>query len=454
MKRIAILGAGESGTGAAVLAKQKGYSVIVSDMGKIVPKHKARLDSFGIEWEEGGHTASRILAADEIIKSPGIPDSAPLVSQALKAGLPVTDEIEFAGRYLGSTPCVCITGSNGKTTTTSLICHVLRSAGVDASLAGNIGKSLAYQVAVEPHAVYVIELSSFQLEHMYEFHPHVSIILNITPDHLDRYHFCMQEYVDAKMRIARRLTKSDYLVWWTGDTTVGFELAKLRPETTILGFDISRKPGSAAWIADDGSLHAAAGDRAITIPKESLRLAGRHNKYNSMAAALAVCALGLTSGQAAAGFATFTGVEHRMQAAGYRRGVEYINDSKATNVDACYFALEAMTKPTILILGGKDKGNDYTPLFPLIRQKCKHIVYLGADNAKLQQIITPLGVAVTDTHSMADCVKACADAAVAGDVVLLSPCCASFDLFHNMEDRGEQFMARVAEIEETAQPLS
>ena len=443
MKRIVILGAGESGAGAAVLAKKEGFDVFVSDMGAIKDKYKQLLDSHGIEWEERQHTEEKILSADEVIKSPGIPKEAPMMRKIAARGIPVISEIEFAGRYTDA-KMICITGSNGKTTTTSLIYHIFQAAGYDVGLAGNIGRSLALQVAEDPHAYYVIELSSFQLDNMYEFHANIAILLNITPDHLDRYDNCMQNYVDAKMRIIQNQTAEDSFIYWNDDPIIQRELEKYDIKAVRCPFSALREQGCIGYI-EDGE-YKIERPTPFNMEQEELSLTGRHNLYNSLAAGIAGDIAGIRKEVIRQSLSDFPGVEHRLERVGKVGGVLYIDDSKATNVDACWYALESMTAPTVLIIGGTDKGNDYNQIKDLVRQRCRAIVYLGADNAKLHAFFDGLGLPVRDTHGMADCVKACAELAQPGDTVLLSPCCASFDLFKNMEDRGDQFKARVHEL--------
>ena len=436
MKRIVILGAAESGAGAAVLAKKQGFDVFVSDFGSIKDRYKKMLDDHDIPWEEGHHTEEKILNADEIIKSPGIPDEVPIIQKAIQKNIHIISEIEFAGRYTDS-KMICITGSNGKTTTTSLIYHIFKAAGYDAGLAGNIGKSLALQVAEEPHDYYIIELSSFQLDNMYDFRANVAILMNITPDHLDRYHNEMQNYVDAKMRIIQNQTKDDAFIYWNDDPIIKKELEKYNIQSIQYPFSELKEKGSIAYIEE--------GQYKIEVPtpfnmeQEDLSLTGKHNIYNSLAAGIASDIAGIKKEIIRKSLSDFPGVEHRLEKVTTVRGVLYVNDSKATNVDACWYALESMKTPTILILGGKDKGNDYNAIKDLVKAKCAGLVYLGADNTKLHKFFDGLGIPVRDTHSMADCVKACYEMAEPGMTVLLSPCCASFDLFKNMEDRGEQF---------------
>ena len=440
MKKIAVLGAGESGAGAAVLAQKQGFDVFVSDMSAIKDKYKKMLDDRHIAWEEGQHTEERILDADEVIKSPGIPDDAPMVQKIKAAGIRVISEIEFAGRYTDS-KMICITGSNGKTTTTSLIYHIFKQAGYDAGLAGNIGNSLALQVAEDPHAYYIIELSSFQLDNMYDFRADIAILLNITPDHLDRYNNCMQDYVDSKMRIIQNQTPQDAFIYWNDDPVIRRELEKYNIQSVQCPFSEIKEHGSIGYIEE--------GEYKIEYPtpfnmeQESLSLTGKHNIYNSLAAGIASNIAGVKKDDIRRSLSDFPGVEHRLEKVVKVAGVQYINDSKATNVDACWYALESMKTPVVLILGGKDKGNDYSAIRELVQQKCAGLVYLGADNTKLHNFFDPLGIPVRDTHSMKECVEACYEMAKPGDTVLLSPCCASFDLFKNMEDRGEQFKTLV-----------
>ena len=436
MKKIVVLGAAESGAGAAVLAKKEGFRVFVSDMGSIKDKYKKMLDDHQIEWEEGHHTEEKILDADEVIKSPGIPDEAPMIQKIIAKGIHIISEIEFAGRYTDA-KMICITGSNGKTTTTSLIYHIFKEAGYDAGLAGNIGNSLALQVAEDPHEYYIIELSSFQLDNMYDFRANVAVLLNITPDHLDRYQNKMQNYVDAKMRIIQNQTKDDAFIYWNDDPIIKRELEKYDIKALQLPFSELKEKGSIGYIEE--------GQYTIEIPtpfnmeQEALSLTGKHNIYNSLAAGIASDVAGIKKEVIRKSLSDFPGVEHRLEKVCTVGGVLYVNDSKATNVDACWYALESMKTPTILIIGGKDKGNDYTPIKDLVKQKCAGLVYLGADNTKLHENFDNMGIPVRDTHSMKECVEACYEMAEPGMTVLLSPCCASFDLFKNMEDRGEQF---------------
>lgn len=456
MKRLVVLGAGESGVGAAILAKEKGYDVFVSDMGEIKPHYAALLEQYGIPYESGKHTAELILNADEVVKSPGIPDTAPMVKALIEQGTPIISEIEFAARYTDA-KMICITGSNGKTTTTSLIYDMLRRAGLDVGLAGNIGNSLALQVAQQDHAYYVIELSSFQLDNMYDFRADIAILLNITPDHLDRYNFEFQNYINAKMRITRNQRSEDAFIYWSGDPVIDREIKKLRPTATLYPFG-EQQEQNVAYVSDGKMVVAAR--QPLELPAEQLSLKGKHNQYNSMAAAITAQLLNINNDVIRDSLTTFAGVEHRLQYVATVRGVRWINDSKATNVNSCWYALEAMTTPTVLILGGKDKGNDYSEIDQLVLDKCHTLVFMGLHNEKLIEHFSALGYKsaaidsqksddckrYVDTNTLADAIRACYNVARDGDTVLLSPCCASFDLFKSYEDRGEQFMAAVRNL--------
>lgn len=443
MSRIVVLGGGESGWGAAVLAQKKGFDVFLSDFGNIDDKYKKLLDEYSIPWEEGHHTEDLILNADEVIKSPGIPNKAPIVSKIKALGTHIISEIEFAGRYTNA-KMVCITGSNGKTTTTSLIYHILKTAGYNVGLAGNIGHSLAYQVAEKKYDYYVIELSSFQLDNMYDFRANVAVLLNITPDHLDRYDNKMQNYVDAKMRIIRNQKAEDAFVYWMDDPRIQKELRKYGIKSHQCPFSELKEKGSIAYL-EDGK-YTIEYPMPINMEQEDLALTGKHNLYDSLAAGISANLVGVDGKVICQCLHDFKGVEHRLEKVMCVNDVLYINDSKATNVDACYYALESMTSPVILILGGKDKGNDYNEIKDLVKKKCRALVYLGADNAKLHLFFDSLGLPVVDTHNMSDCVVACYRLAQPGDTVLLSPCCASFDLFHNMEERGDMFKEFVRKL--------
>jgi len=436
-KKIVILGAGESGTGAAILAKEKGFEVFVSDMGEIKAPYRALLDQNGIAWEDGHHSEERILCADEVIKSPGIPLSAPIIVKLQEQGTPIISEIEFAARYTKA-KMICITGSNGKTTTTSLIYDILRRAGLNVGLAGNIGASLALQVAHEKHDYYVIELSSFQLDNMYDFRANIAILLNITPDHLDRYNFEFQNYVNAKFRITQNQTKDDAFIYWSEDPVIDREIRKMSLGATLYPFG---KTGNAAYIRGN-DLVVDAGEQ-LTMPYKELSLEGKHNQLNSMAASIAAQVLHIKNDVIRESLQQFAGVAHRLQYVATVRGVRFINDSKATNVNSCWYALEAMSTPTVLILGGKDKGNDYSEIDKLVKEKCHTLVFMGLHNEKLRAHFGNFGLPIIDTDNLHDAIQGAFAAAKEGDTVLLSPCCASFDLFKSYEDRGEQFMKAV-----------
>ena len=441
-RRLVVLGAGESGTGAAILAKDKGFDVFLSDSGHISPRYRAVLEAEGIEFEEGSHTMARILAADEVVKSPGIPVDVPVMAAVLAKHIPVISEIEFAGMYTDA-KMVCITGSNGKTTTTMLIHHILIGAGIDAGLAGNVGRSLAWQVAREPHPVYVVELSSFQLDNMYDFKANIAVLLNITPDHLDRYEYCMQNYVNAKFRILQNMTPRDVFIFWKDDPVISEQLRRISTEARMLPFSEHAEEDSAAYIDAENELIFNTPGTSMTMPRADLALSGLHNVFNSMAAGLSACVLNIRKEDIRRALEDFGGVEHRLEHVAEIGGVEWINDSKATNVNSCWYALEAMTRPTVLILGGKDKGNDYSEILPLVKNKVTAIVAMGKDNAKIMEFFSPPVARIADTHSLEEAVEACRGFAVAGDTVLLSPCCASFDLFNSYEDRGRRFKAAV-----------
>ncbi len=448
-KNLVILGGGESGVGAAILGKEKGMNVFLSDFGSIAQHYRDMLDSEGIEWEQGGHTLDRILAADEVVKSPGIPPTAPVMKAIAEKGIPVISEIELAGRYTDA-KMVCITGSNGKTTTTLLTYHILKNAGINVGLAGNVGRSMALQVAREHHDVYVIELSSFQLENMYDFRANIAVILNITPDHLDRYDYKMQNYINAKFRILNNLTPQDAFIYWQDDPVITSQLERIRTEATLYPFAEHREPGSHAYVEndnDEASLIIDTPETSLRMPRAELSLNGLHNLYNSMAAALSACLLDIDKEEIRGALGDFEGVEHRLEYTATVNGVRYINDSKATNVNSCWYALESMPANTVLILGGKDKGNDYSEILPLVKEKVKAIICMGKDNAKLLDFFTGQVPEIHDTHSIDEAVATAAAISRPGDTVLLSPCCASFDLFSSYEDRGRQFKDRVRNLE-------
>ncbi len=445
-KRLVVLGGGESGVGAAILGKEKGMDVFLSDFGTIPERYRRQLDSEGIAWEEGGHTESRILDADEVVKSPGIPPTAPIMQRIAAKNIPVISEIELAGRYTNA-KMVCITGSNGKTTTTLLTYHILKNAGLNVGLAGNVGKSLALQVAREHHDVYVIELSSFQLENMYDFKANIAVLMNITPDHLDRYDYKMQNYINAKFRIINNLTADDAFIFWQDDPVIQAQLRQLDTEAAMYPFAEHREEGTKAYLDAEDELVINTPGHHLDMPRADLALNGLHNLYNSMAAGLSASLLDIKNGDIRQALSDFAGVEHRLEYVDTVDGVRYVNDSKATNVNSCWYALESMPpKGVVLILGGKDKGNDYSEILPLVSAKVKAIVAMGKDNAKIIDYFTGKVPVIRDTHSLQEAIADCADCATAGDTVLLSPCCASFDLFKSYEDRGEQFKNAVRSL--------
>ena len=441
-KRIVVLGAGESGCGAAVLAKKLGFGIFVSDYGCIAGKYKEMLDRYNIEWEEKRHTEELVLSAGEVIKSPGIPDEAPIIVKIKEAGIPIISEIEFAGRYTRA-KMVCITGSNGKTTTTSLIYHIFREAGLNVGLAGNIGNSLALQVAEGDKDYYIVELSSFQLDNMYEFRANVAVLMNITPDHLDRYGYNMQNYVDAKFRILQNQKPEDAFVYWNDDPIIQKELPKYK-HGKLYPFAEEKQNGAAAYTEKEMIVFTE--PVPFNMELEELSLTGKHNLYNSMAAGISANVAGIRKETIREALKSFTGVEHRLEKVAKVNGVEYINDSKATNVNSCWYALQSMKTKTILILGGKDKGNDYSEIEGVVKEKCSGLIFLGADNSKLLDFFGKAGIPIADTHSMQECVEAAYRMAKSGETVLLSPCCASFDLFKSYEDRGRQFKECVCKL--------
>ena len=435
-KRIVILGAGESGAGAAVLAQKQGFDTFVSDMSLIKDKYKNMLNERGIQWEEGRHTEELILNADEVIKSPGIPNDAPMILKLKEQGTPIISEIEFAGRYTNA-KMICITGSNGKTTTTSLIYHIFKKAGLNVGLAGNIGQSLAYQVAECNYDYYVIELSSFQLDNMYKFHANIAVLMNITPDHLDRYGFEMQNYVDAKFRIIQNQTDDDAFIFWNDDPIIQKELHKYGIHGQYFPFAEKNEEGVAAFTEENKVYFTR--PIAFNMEQEELALNGTHNLFNSMAAGISANIAGIRKECIREALNDFKGVEHRLEKVARVKGVDYINDSKATNVNSCWYALQSMKTKTILILGGKDKGNDYNEIADLVKEKCSGLIFLGLHNEKLHDFFGNFGLPIIDVQSMPDAVNAAYNMAKKGETVLLSPCCASFDLFKSYEDRGDQF---------------
>ena len=446
MSRTVILGGAESGVGAAVLAKVKGLDVFLSDNGEIKPEYKETLDKWGIDYEEGGHTEQKILSADEIIKSPGIPSSVPIIKKLEALHTPIISEIEFASRYDNSKK-ICITGSNGKTTTTSLIYYLFKQAGLDVGLGGNIGKSYAFQVATEKHDYYVLEISSFQLDGCYDFRPDIAIITNITPDHLDRYDYNMENYVRAKFRITRNLRPQDCFIFDSDDQITIGHLDQILIQAKQLPYTQEKKVSQGAYLDSDKIVLEYEQDETEIYLNE-LALGGKHNIYNSMAAALAAKASGVSNSVIKEALRSFSPIEHRLEPVLSIKDVLYINDSKATNVDSAWYALECQTKPVVWIVGGKDKGNDYSVLDELVRKKVKAIVCLGLHNERIHEAFE--GIVgkenMVDTDSAEKAVRAAAGLAQAGDVVLLSPCCASFDLFKSYEDRGEQFKEAVRNL--------
>ncbi|WP_444344447.1 UDP-N-acetylmuramoyl-L-alanine--D-glutamate ligase [Phocaeicola coprocola] len=435
-KRIVILGAGESGAGAAVLAQKQGFDTFVSDMSLIKDKYKNMLNERGIQWEEGRHTEELILNADEVIKSPGIPNDAPMILKLKEQGTPIISEIEFAGRYTNA-KMICITGSNGKTTTTSLIYHIFKKAGLNVGLAGNIGQSLAYQVAECNYDYYVIELSSFQLDNMYKFHANIAVLMNITPDHLDRYDYKMQNYVDAKFRIIQNQTDNDAFIFWNDDPVIQKELHKYGIHGHYYPFAEKKEEGLAAFVEQNKVYFTKPIE--FNMEQEELALTGTHNLFNSMAAGISANIAGIRKECIREALSDFKGVEHRLEKVTRVRGVDYINDSKATNVNSCWYALNSMKTKTVLILGGKDKGNDYNEIADLVKEKCSGLIFLGLHNEKLHDFFDGFGLPIADVQNMKDAVDAAYRMAKKGETVLLSPCCASFDLFKSYEDRGDQF---------------
>ena len=444
MSRIVVLGGGESGVGSAVLAKVKGYDVFLSDMGKISQKYADVLQEWNIPYEQGKHTEDMILNADEIIKSPGIPATAPMVKKISEKGIDIISEIEFAGRY-DSARKICITGSNGKTTTTSLIYHLLKEAGLNVGLGGNIGKSYAYQVATENHDIYVLELSSFQLDNVYDFKADIAIITNITPDHLDRYDHKMENYVKSKFRITRNMSSEDCFIFCSDDEITIRHLDQIITKAQKLPFTQKTEVEQGAFVQGDKMI-VRYKEQECDMYLQELALGGKHNVYNSMAAAIAAKVMDIDNEAIRNGLATFQAVEHRLEKVLSIKDVLYINDSKATNVDAAWYALECQTRPIVWIVGGTDKGNDYASLIPLAKEKVKAMICMGLDNRKFHESFEGIVPEIHDVTSAADAVKLAHSIAVPGDCVLLSPCCASFDLFKNYEDRGRQFKEAVRNL--------
>lgn len=444
MKRLVVLGGGESGVGTAILAQKQGFDVFLSDKGELKPSYRTLLEQHSIPFEEGKHTESLILNADEVVKSPGIPEKIALVMALKERDIPIISEIEFAGRYCNANK-ICITGSNGKTTTTNLIYYLLKKAGLNVGLAGNVGKSYAYQVATEKFDYYVIELSSFQLDGMFEFKPDIAILLNISPDHLDRYDYKLQNYISSKFRITQNLRKEDCFIFCCDDEITMGHLEKIVLKAKMLPFSQKQRLEQGAYIEDD-KLVSRYDDAFFTMLLEDLALEGRHNVYNSMAAAIAGQILDIRNEVIRESLMTFKGVEHRLETVLKVRGVNFINDSKATNVNSAWYALESMKTPTVWIVGGTDKGNDYSELGELAKEKVKAIVCLGVDNKKIIEAFKNIVPTIIETRSAKEAVQKSYELAKPGETVLLSPACASFDLFENYEDRGRQFKQAVREL--------
>ena len=444
MSRIVVLGGAESGVGAAVLAKVKGHEVFLSDKGKIKDEYVETLKKWDIPYEEGRHTEELILNADEVVKSPGIPGTVPMVQKLRAQGTHIVSEIEFASRY-DSAKKICITGSNGKTTTTSLIYYLLQNAGLNVGLGGNIGKSYAYQVATEHFDYYVLEISSFQLDDVYDFKPDIAIITNITPDHLDRYDHKMENYVAAKFNITKNLTRDDCFIFDSDDDITIGHLDNIILRCKMLPFSQEKEVEQGAFLRDD-KIVLRYEEEETDLYLQELALGGKHNIYNSMAAALAAKASGIDNEVIRNSLATFQPIEHRLEPVLSIKDVLYINDSKATNIDSAWYALECQKRPVVWIVGGTDKGNDYSILNDLVREKVKAIVCLGVDNAKIHAAFGSMGKPMADALSAEEAVRKSAEFAAPGDVVLLSPCCASFDLFKNYEDRGQQFKEAVRKL--------
>jgi UDP-N-acetylmuramoylalanine--D-glutamate ligase len=443
-KRAVILGAAESGVGAAILARKQGFDVFVSDLGTIKDKYRKELTERQFDFEEGQHTEDKILNADVVIKSPGIPDKAPLIKKLKEKDIPVISEIEFAGRYT-SAKKICITGSNGKTTTTLLTYHMFQKAGLKVGLAGNVGQSMAWQVAENDFDYYVIELSSFQLDGMYEFKADIAILLNITPDHLDRYEYKMQNYVDSKFRITQNQMADDVFIYCADDPILKQEMKTRKLMARCIPFGLGEPPAEGAGIRDN-DLIINWKQNIFTMSILDIALQGNHNTYNSMAAGISGMAVNIRNEKIRESMADFKGVEHRLERFLKVHGIEFINDSKATNINSTWYALESMTQPTVWIVGGIDKGNDYSELYDLVKSKVKAIVCLGTDNSKILEAFKNLGIDMVETQSMDDAVRSAYYLAKNGDTVLLSPACASFDLFENYEDRGHQFKQAVREL--------
>ncbi|MBO4936051.1 MAG: UDP-N-acetylmuramoyl-L-alanine--D-glutamate ligase [Alistipes sp.] len=441
-KFIAVLGGGISGYGSAILAKKQGFEVLLSDMGQISPLYRSRLDEWGVEYEEGGHSVERILTASEVIKSPGIPDKAPLVKALHEKGVPVISEMEFACRYMGKAKTICITGSNGKTTTTSLIYKIMHDSGANVALGGNIGESFAYSVATGEYDWYVLELSSFQLDGMFRFKADIGVLMNITPDHLDRYDYSFDKYAASKMRITQNQTSRDFFVYCADDETILRQLEEHEIRAKELPFMVHSAIASGAgdaYLVENNEFTATVGKRSMQVDTSRLKIKGMHNTYNAMAAVLATLAAGVDIEQIERSLYDFNAIEHRLEPVGEKDGIEYINDSKATNVDSAWYGLESMTRPTVWIAGGTDKGASYAPLFDLAQKKVHTLVCMGVDNERLEQSFADVVPNIISCHSFEEAMQAVVRSARKGDAVLLSPACASFDLFKSYEHRGRLF---------------
>ena len=435
--RLVVLGGGESGVGTAILGKEKGYDVFVSDFGKIKQSYKEVLINRGIEWEDEKHTESLILNADVVMKSPGIPEKAPIVKKLIEKGIPVISEIEFAAPFTKAVT-IGITGSNGKTTTTMLTYHLLKSAGLNVGLGGNIGKSFAEQVAEDKYDSYVLELSSFQLDGIINYKPHIAIITNISPDHLDRYDYKYENYIDSKFRITMNQTEEDYLIYDADDEAISEWLEKNKTRAKLIPFSLTKTFEEGAFIKNN-TMEALINQEEFTMETESIALEGKHNLKNAMAATSVAKLMKIRKATIRESLSNFQGVEHRLEKVLKIQNVQYINDSKATNVNATFFALDSMNTPTVWIVGGVDKGNDYNELMALVREKVKAVICLGVDNKKIIDAFGNVVDIMVEVNSMSDAVRMAQRITEKGDTVLLSPACASFDLFENYEDRGRQF---------------
>jgi UDP-N-acetylmuramoylalanine--D-glutamate ligase len=444
-KRFVILGGGESGVGAALLAKQKGYEVFLSEGSSLKDGYRNELRETGIEYEEGGHTEEKILDADEVMKSPGIPEKATIVQKIRNSGIDIISEIELAYRFKGDSKIIAITGSNGKTTTTALTYHICKTAGLDCALVGNIGESFAKQVAIDPRPLYVVEVSSFQLDDIKNFRPDIAILTNITEDHLDRYDYQFEKYIKSKFRITMNQQQDDYFIYCGDDEVTMKYLDEFNIQSNQLPISMKRDLPNGAFIKD-GDMYVRTGQDFTSMSVFDFALKGKHNQYNTMAACVAAAILDIRKEKIRDAVQTFQNLEHRMEYVATIRGVEFINDSKATNVNSAWYALESMTKPTVLILGGVDKGNDYSLIEDLVKEKVKAIICLGTDNKKIHEAFVGTVSTIVDAHTAPEAVQAAFHLAEKGDVVLLSPACASFDLFKNYEDRGQQFKKAVKEL--------